>query len=406
MNVDYDILIIGGGMVGASLACALAPQGLRVALVEAKPPPSLTPQADNYDERSLALAYGTCRVFQGLGLWEPLRAKATPILTIHISERGKPGIARLNHREEGVEALGHVLAATDIGALLGNRLAQLEGVDVLCPAHLNAVTIRPDAVHATLRLPDRTRQCTARLLVAADGAHSRVCRQLGIDHIRWDYGQTAIVANVTPQIHHRHEAYERFTASGPLALLPMSQGRCALVCTVDNSDAEAVLSLDDKAFLAFLQTRFGNRLGAFLKTGRRQGYPLVMSRSREHIRHRLVVIGNAAHTLHPVAGQGFNVGIRDVAALAEVISKAQRAAQDVGDRTILEHYKAWRRWDQNRSLLFTDGLVRLFTNPWLGPVRNLGLMAFDLLPTAKHLLARQTMGLEGRLPRLARGLPL
>lgn len=405
MNTDYDVLIIGGGMVGASLACAIAPQGLRVGLVEAKAPPAVTHEFD-YDARSLALAYGTCRVFQGLGLWESLQAKATPILTIHISEQGKPGIARLNHQEEGVAALGHVLAATDIGTMLGTQLAQLKAVDVLRPADLKAVTIRPDAVHATLRLPDRTRRCTARLLVAADGAHSRVCRQLGIDHVRWDYGQTAIVANVTPKIHHRNEAFERFTASGPLALLPMSQGRCAVVCTVNNSEAEAVLSLDDNAFLAFLQERFGDRLGPFLKTGRRQGYPLHMSRSREHIRHRLAVIGNAAHTLHPVAGQGFNVGIRDVAALAEVISEAQRAAQDVGDRTLLERYNVWRRWDQGRSLLFTDGLVRLFTNPWLSPMRNLGLMTFDLLPAAKHLLARQTMGLAGRLPRLARGLPL
>jgi 2-octaprenyl-6-methoxyphenol hydroxylase len=405
MNVDYDVLIIGGGMVGGSLACAVASQGLRVGLVEAKPPPTVTHQS-NYDERSLALAYGTCRVFQGLGLWESLQAKATPILTIHISERGKPGIARLSHREEGVAALGHVLAATDIGNMLATRLAELQGVDVLCPAHLETVIIRPEAAYATLRLPDRTLNCTARLLVAADGARSRVCRQLGIDHVRWDYSQTAIVANVTPKLHHRNAAYERFTASGPLALLPMSQGRCAVVCTVKNSDAEAVLSLDDNAFLAFLQARFGDRLGPFLKTGRRQGYPLLMSRSREHIRHRLAVIGNAAHTLHPVAGQGFNVGIRDVAALAEVISDAQRLGQDVGDRTVLERYNAWRRWDQGRSLLFTDGLARLFTNPWLSPMRNLGLMAFDILPAAKHLLARQTMGLEGRLPRLARGLPL
>lgn len=405
MNLDYDVLIIGGGMVGASLACAIAPQGLRVGLVEAKVPPTATHQAD-YDERSLALAYGTCRVFQGLGLWEMLRARATPILTIHISERGKPGIARLDHREEGVDALGHVLAATDIGTVLGTRLAQLQGVHVLCPAQLDTVTIRPDAVHASLHLPDKTRSCTARLLVAADGARSRVCRQLGIDHIRWNYGQTAVVANVTPKVHHCNAAYERFTATGPLALLPMSQGRCAVVCTVDGNDAETVLSLDDTAFLAFLQTRFGDRLGAFVKTGRRQGYPLLMSRSREHIRHRLAVIGNAAHTLHPVAGQGFNVGMRDVAALAEVICDAQQVGQDVGDRTVLERYDAWRRWDQSHSLLFTDGLARLFTNPWLGPVRNLGLMAFDLLPSAKHLLARQTMGLQGRLPRLARGLPL
>jgi 2-octaprenyl-6-methoxyphenol hydroxylase len=273
---------------------------------------------------------------------------------------------------------------------------------------LEAVEIQPDVARALVRLDGQTVLLTARLLVAADGANSRVRQQLGIDALRWDYGQTAVIANVSPALPHGNTAYERFTAAGPLALLPMSEGRCAVVCTVDRRDRDAVLALDDAAFLAHLQDRFGDRLGRFRRVGQRQDYPLFMVKSREHARHRVAVIGNAAHTLHPIAGQGFNVGIRDVAVLAEVIIDAWRAGDDPGQLAVLERYANWRRWDQRRAIAFTDGLARLFVNP-LPPLRlarNLGLLAFDLCPPVKRLLARQTMGLDGRLPRLARGLPL
>jgi 2-octaprenyl-6-methoxyphenol hydroxylase len=404
MPTEYDLLIIGGGLVGASLACALAEQKLHIGLVEAQPFASAAP--GGYDDRSLALAYGTRRIFAGLGLWDTLKTVTTPILKIHISERGRPGFARLDHREEGVEALGYVVEAPQLGAVLTARLYDLAGVDVLCPASLEEFTIHSDAVCARVQLEGRTVSLTARLLVAADGAHSRVRRQLGIEAREWDYGQTAVSANLTPEYPHDNVAYERFTESGPLAFLPLSQGRCAVVCTVNKADKERVLGLDDDAFLAFLQDRFGDRLGRLQRIGQRRAYPLMLVKAREPVRYRVALIGNAAHTLHPVAGQGFNMGIRDVAALAEVIADAWQAGQDPGDGSVLERYADWRRWDQRRAVAFTDGLARLFTNPLLGPVRHLGLLAFDLLPPAKHALARQTMGLDGRSPRLARGLPL
>ena len=403
MNVDYDLLIIGGGAVGASLACALGGQGLRIGLIEARPFPATEPV--DYDARSLALAYGTQRIFAGLALWEMLRPTVTPILKVHISERGSPGFARLDCREEGVEALGYVVEATHLNAALAARLNTLQSVDLWCPARLEDVTVQREAAHATLRLSDQTVRLTARLLVAADGASSRVRQQLGIAALRWDYGQAAVIANVTPERNHHHVAYERFTETGPVALLPLSQGRCAVVYTIERAKQNAFLALDDRAFLANLQTYFGERLGNFQRIGQRQCYPLLLVKSREHARHRVAVIGNAAHTLHPVAGQGFNVGIRDVAALTDVITHAQQTGQDFGELTVLNRYADWRRWDQRRSIIFTDGLVRLFTNPWLKPARHLGLLAFDLFPPAKHFLARQTMGLAGYLPRLARGLP-
>lgn len=404
MNTDYELLIIGGGPVGATLACALAGQNLRIGLVEAQPLAAAAPPG--YDDRSLALAYGARLIFESLGLWQALRPVATPIMKIHISERGRPGFARLDQREEGVEALGYVVEARALGAVLAARLPRLAGVDLLCPARLEEIAVHSDAVWTRLELQGRTTARTAKLLAAADGARSQVRRQLGIDALQWDYRQTAIVTTVTPELPHENVAYERFTDTGPLAFLPLGTDRCAVVCTVDTAAAPGVLALADDAFLAWLQDRFGDRLGRLLQVGRRQSYPLTLVKSREHARPRAAIIGNAAHTLHPVAAQGFNVGIRDAAALAEVIADAHAAGEDIGDRAVLERYADWRRWDQRRALIFTDGLTRLFANPLLGPARNLGLLAFDLFPPAKHALARQAMGLEGRLPRLARGLPL
>ena len=405
---NYDVLIIGGGMVGASLACALAGQDLRIGLVEAAP--LNVSEHPGYDDRSIALAQGTRRIFQTLGLWDALALTATPIRQIHISERGGIGFAHLDSRDQGVDALGYVAEARLIGAALLAQLPTLSGVDLLCPARLEQVVIKPEAAYATVHFfnEDRTVEIRARLLVAADGAQSPVREQLGIAAVRWEYGQHAVIANITPTLPHENIAYERFTAAGPIALLPMSDQRCAVVCTVNDSEVPAVMALDDADFLSLVQERFGDRLGPFVRVGRRQSYPLFLLKAREHARARVAVIGNAAHTLHPIAGQGFNLGVRDVAALAEVVAEARRSGEDIGDLRVLSRYADWRRWDQRRTIAFTDALNRLFANP-LWPVRaarNLGLLAFDLCPPLKRQFARQTMGLDGRLPKLARGLAL
>ncbi len=400
----YDLLIVGGGLVGAALGCALGDRGLRIGLVEAHP--FRADSHPGYDDRTLALSYGSRRIFEGLGLWQALAPEATPIQAIHISDRGRPGMAHLDGAGQGVEALGYVLTARVIGAALLSRLERLPGVELLCPASLEDLTLHSEAAQAEVILNGQSVNLEARLLVAADGARSRVRQRLGIEALRWDYGQAAVIANVSPELPHRNRAFERFTEAGPVALLPLGEDRCAAICTVREADLESVLALDDAGFARLLSDRFGDRLGAFLKVGRRQSYPLSLVKSREHIRHRVAVIGNAAHTLHPIAGQGFNLGLRDVAALAELVADAADA--DPGAPALLERYAQWRRWDQRRAIAFTDGLARLFVNP-LGPVRlarNLGLLAFDLAPPAKRWLARQTMGLAGRLPRLARGLPL
>lgn len=402
----YDLVIVGGGMVGASLALALGGRGLRMALIEAHAPGD--PGQSGYDDRAIALAYGTRRVFEAIGVWPALRGQVEPITDIHVSERGRFGLVRLSAREEGVPALGYVVTARELGAVLVERLHAIPDLDILAPARL--VDFADDGGMVTLQVEQGgvMQTLSTRLLVAADGGDSPVRERLGVPVRRWQYGQTAVVANVTPARPHQGCAYERFTDSGPLALLPMTGGRCAVVWTVRDDDVDALLALDDAAFLAGLQARFGHRLGVFERAGRRHAYPLGLMRALESVRGRIAIIGNAAHTLHPVAGQGFNLGVRDVAALAEVVDEAHRAGGDPGAPEVLEEYRRWRQREQAVTSIATDGLARLFANP-LGPLRlgrQLGLLAMAWLPGARHPLARAAMGLAGRQPRLARGVPL
>jgi 2-octaprenyl-6-methoxyphenol hydroxylase len=406
MASDSDILIVGGGLVGASLACALGQAGLKVTLVEATPFKS--GQRAGYDERSIALAQGSQRIFSAMGLWSDLADKVCPIHTIHVSDRGRFGFTRLQREQEGVPALGYVASARVLGEALMRAIERLPGVQMLAPAQLTDFKISTSGVDATLQVDGREVGHTARLLVAADGVQSSVREQLGIATRQWEYGQTAVIANVTPQCAHRNVAYERFTDSGPMALLPLPEDHCALVWTLRSQQVEEIMALDDAQFLARLQQRFGYRLGRFTKAGRRSAFPLQLLRAKESVRPRLALIGNAVHTLHPVAGQGFNLGLRDVAALAEVVIDAQRDGGDIGDDRVLKRYADWRAADQRRVVAFTDSMVRIFSQslPPVTLLRDAGMLALDLCPPAKRWFGRLTMGRTGRLPRLARGLKL
>lgn len=395
-----DVAIAGGGMVGLSLAAALGKLPFDVAVIE-----PVAPQADqqpSFDSRTTALSNGSRRVLEGIGAWSGIASQATPIRRIHVSERGSFGTAVLTAEEQHVAALGHTIENRLLGRALHDRVAASPRIRLV---HARVATLEAgtDSIGLTTDAGERGE---TRLLVAADGAQSVVRAALGIEASNSDYGQHAIIAHVETTRFHDYTAYERFTPAGPLAVLPIGEGRSAVVWTLAPAAASRALGLDDTAFLAELQAAFGLRLGRFTRVGKRHSYPLALTQSERLTAPRAAILGNAAQALHPVAGQGFNLALRDVAMLAELLAEAPGG--DPGAASLLERYAAWRMPDRRAVIRFTDALVRGFGLPF-APIRHArgqGLVLFDLLRPVKHEFARRTMGLAGRQPRLVRGLPL
>jgi 2-octaprenyl-6-methoxyphenol hydroxylase len=397
---QVDVAIIGGGMVGASLAVALGGSGVVTMLVEGTAPGSAT--QPSFDDRTTALGNASRRIFEGLGVWQDLAAEAGTIRSIHVSDAGRFGFARLSAAEQGIDAFGYVVPNRVIGTTLWERLQNTQNVLLRVPARPGQIEISDSGMTCSLA----GESVSARLVVAADGAHSVVRTTAGIEADVEDYAQIAVIANVAADRPHDGTAYERFTDSGPLAVLPLHDGSYGVIWTCTPERGAEVLSFDDATYLRELQERFGWRAGKFVRAGVRASYPLKLTRASTTVAPRTVLIGNAAQALHPVAGQGFNLGLRDAAMLAEVIVAA--AADDVGAPTLLERFASWRAGDREGVVRFTDGLVKLFGNsrPGVGLLRDLGLLLFDLSPPAKSALARVSAGFAGPTPRLARGLQL
>jgi len=405
LSTEFDVIIVGGGMVGASLVHALTGQGLRIAVIEATS--IKTDMPPSFDDRSIALSHSSANILRSLGLWSELEKWLEPIKKIHVSEKGQFGFARLDQSEENVDALGYVVTAREFGRVLLSPLESFDDVTLFCPATLDSFSVLDDRIEVSIQA-DQPLNISGKLLIAADGGNSQVRQQLNIDVSEHFYKQYAVIANVETSKPHDNVAYERFTEQGPVALLPMTDNRSALVYTVREEDVDAVMAQDDETFLAALQQRFGFRVGRFTRIGKRFSHELVFKEVAEHIRPRIALIGNAAHTIHPVAGQGFNLGIRDVAVLAEVILQQAAKGEDYGLLQSLQQYANWRHKDQREVLQATDKLVRLFTNP-LAVVRtgrNLGILALGVLPGARHWFSKHAMGMAGRQTRLARGLRL
>jgi 2-octaprenyl-6-methoxyphenol hydroxylase len=423
--MQFDVVIVGGGMVGASLALALRGLALDVLLVEAHAPDSVA--QPSFDERTTALGNGTRRIFEALGVWEAMRGAAAPIRCIHVSERGGFGFARLVAAEQGIEAFGYVVANRVIGRTLWEALRRPQAVargslELRAPATVGALEVAADRIWLSVEPaaagapPERV---GARLVVAADGAQSMLRGQAGIGAEVEDYGQTAIIANIGTEPANDGTAYERFTSSGPLAVLPLHDGSYTVIWTLAPELAAQTLRLGDTEFLAALQGAFGWRVGRLRRVGRRVAYPLLLTRADDTAANRVLLIGNASQALHPVAGQGFNLGLRDAATLAEVLAEALAETlavpsggvgepPDVGDPALLASFCARRAADRRGVTRFTDGLIKLFGDerPGFGVARNLGLLLFDLAPPAKRALSRLSSGFSGRTPRLARGLSL
>lgn len=399
MQHDYDLVIVGGGLAGNCLALALKDTGLKIAIAEANTREQLhdSPAGD----RALALAAGTVKMLEALGIWQGISQSATAIKSIHISDQGHFGKTRLSAQKENVQALGYVITARDIEAHVARLVAEAN-IELLCPARLVGLMAGSDAVNISLKRGEEPLNVSAKLLVGADGGNSSVRKLLEIAQHSTEYGQTALVTTVKSSIPHNNTAFERFTASGPLALLPVEKDHCAVVWTRSSEDAEALMAGNETDFLAELQQCFGYRLGRLSLEAPRRAFPLSLIRAEQMIADRTVLIGNAVHQLHPVAGQGFNLGLRDVAQLAEMIITRQEAGQDIGAADFLSSYAESRQKDHDRTINFTDTVVRIFSNDWLAlaAARNIGLAVLDHIPAVKALLTRHAMGLAGRLPRL------
>ncbi|WP_296217539.1 2-octaprenyl-6-methoxyphenyl hydroxylase [Pseudomonas sp. UBA2684] len=391
-----NIAIIGGGLVGASLALALQAEAKardwQISLIEPFAPGA--GYQPSYDARSTALSYGSRQIYQRLGLWSRIAERAEPIQQIHVSDRGRFAAARLSAREEGVPALGYVVENAWLGQCLWQALDQ-QVVSWRSPAEVTRLEALPAGYQLTLN-DESSLQCE--LAILADGGRSGLREQLGIGVTHTPYGQSALIANVSPQDAHRGQAFERFTADGPMALLPLADNRCALVWTRAAADAERLLRLDEGRFLDELQQAFGYRLGALRQVGARHLYPLALVEAQEQVRPHLVVLGNAAHSLHPIAGQGYNLSLRDTLALAESLLASNAP---LGDFATLQGYLQRQQGDQQLTVGFSDQVTRLFSSnqALLSAGRNLGLLGLDLLPPAKRWFARQAMGLGTRTER-------
>lgn len=404
-----DIAIVGGGMVGAALAALFARANPRwsITLLEAFALPTADAPAyqPSYDDRSTAIAWGSVQLLEQVGVWEQLAQYATPITQVHVSDKGHIGGAVIDHQQMDIEALGYVVPNAWIGRVLLNHLFTLDNVSVQAPARVTQ--LRPVADGARLQVlgDDVTTTLHAGLAVIADGARSGLRASLGIDAEVQDYQQTAIIATIGLQQPHQGVAYERFTDEGPMAMLPLGGSvggqSCALVWTQPNEQADELLGLPDEAFLARLQQRFGFWLGPLVSVGKRDSYPLSLVVAREQIRSSVVVMGNAAHFLHPVAGQGFNLALRDCAALAATLQQqgaGQPGRPPLGSLALLQQYWQQQQRDQQTTIYFSDQLVKLFSSSGLpqAALRSLGFVGLECIPPAKDWLTLQTMGSGGR----------
>ncbi|OBX05384.1 2-octaprenyl-6-methoxyphenyl hydroxylase [Gallibacterium genomosp. 3] len=389
----YDVIIGGGAMNGLTLALALntfSASKLRIAVIEKRQ--RSQQQGVGFDSRCVALSDGTCRKLNRIKvndkttLWQQIQSFAEPIKQVHVSERGHSGIVEINAEELHLAQLGVVVSLQDMGNTFAQALIQYPNIELFCPHFIEQITVSSDQVKVIL---DDQRCLTGSILVAADGTDSQLAQLVGIaSEELYDFQQSAIIANVVVSEAHQGRAFERFTPEGPIALLPMADKMMSLVfCT---KTPETLLALDDQQFLTHLQQSFGWRLGQFKSVSKRYAYPLKVKRSATYVGQRFALVGNAAQTLHPVAGQGFNLGIRDVFALAEAIVKAE----DIGSDQMLQQYQAERLQDQQRIIGLTTNLVQIFSNELLPlqVLRHVGLISLSQCATLRHTFVQPTLG--------------
>jgi len=393
----YDIVIVGGGVAGNAMALSLKDAGLRVAVIEATPPAGI--HSDSDPERTVALSYGSSCYLDRLGVWSKVRGGAARIEKVYISEPGHRGVVCMDRRQSGTEALGYVLELPLLVHILCGQVSQ--HTDVFCPARVTGMRQNPNRVHLRFRHEQKEQEISASLVIGADGTHSRIRGWAGIPSLGWDHNRFGLVASVRPQRPHAGAAFECFRAPGPLAFLPLDDKRCTIVWTLGPEGASRHMDMDDERFLASLSRAAGSvartHLGRMLETGPRACFPLEFRQAGRFTSGRAALIGNAAHTIHPVAGQGLNLGLRDVETMADVLHRAVKAGRDAGEGIVLEEYADRRRLDTVAVSAFTEGLNAVFGNQCspLRLLRGLGLDGLQRVPTARGWLMRRVSGLAG-----------
>ena len=407
MDFDADIVIAGGGLNGTTLALALASAGFGVTIVD--PLAKASREAGDFDGRGYALSILSQLVLKALGVWSEVAGNAQPILDIMVTdgragEGPSPMMLHFDHAEIEEGPMGYmvedrVLRPALLKALDAANVTQIDGARITDQS--------PDANGVTVRLDDG-RSLRARLLVGCDGKRSEVARRAGIKRTGWSYGQTALVCAIAHEKPHRGTAHQFFMPPGPLAILPLPDNRSSIVWTETDAEAERINTLDDEGYLDELRPRFGDFRGDITLAGKRFTYPLTLSIANEFVGDRIALVGDAAHAVHPIAGQGLNAGLKDVAALAEVVTDARRRGEDIGRIDILTRYQRWRRFDTATLALATDTFNRLFSNDnsILRLARDIGLGLTNALPGLRRGFIREAAGLTGDLPRLAQGKPL
>ncbi|MCM1958059.1 2-octaprenyl-6-methoxyphenyl hydroxylase [Acinetobacter modestus] len=402
--MQQQVIIVGGGMVGLSLALMLAKSNIAVKLLEAVKYPnyddeSVAPYHSSFDARNTALSRRSVQIYQKLGLWEALQQHATPILQVHITEQGSFGKARLVAEQEKVESFGQVIENAWLGRVLLTQVRQQPLIELIDGVQVTSLTQDADQVQIeAMRNGEYIHSLKSKLVIAADGRDS-FCRQaIGVGVDEHDYDQVAIVTTVQTSKPHQHVGFERFSALGPLALLPLpGEYRRSVVWPVKKgTEAEWLGEENDQHFLDALQETYGDRAGKFEKTGKRFSYPLAQVLAHKQAVGRVVLMGNAAHTIHPVAGQGFNLCLRDAEVLVRFLMEQLAKSDDIGAPENLLAYEQSRLKDQQRVIKFCDSVVRGFSNqnPILKLLRNTGLIAFDVIPGVKPLVANYAMGLK------------
>lgn len=397
--LSYDLAIVGGGITGLTLACALKQAGLRIALIEAQPR-----EAGLTRRRAYAITLMSSRIFAGLGIWPQILPHITTFRQIRLSEAHYPAVVDLQPQDLGTDELGYVAEHHVLLQALQNDLADAPQVDWICPAEVLETHYQPDRVDLTLKINGEQRTLQTQLLVAADGARSRIRQQAQIGTHGWQYWQSCVTAVIRPEQAHGDIAREHFWPSGPFATLPLPGNRCQIVLTAPHAEAQALMAIDDEAFLAELNRRYDHQLGQLTLVSDRLLFPVQLMHSHRYVSPRLALLGDAAHCCHPVGGQGLNLGIRDAAALAEVLQVAHQHGADLGSLKVLRRYERWRRLENWSILAFTDVLDRCFSTSWLPLLllRRAGLWLMRSLGPLRFMALWLMTGLSGRSPKLAR----